>query len=213
MMILIYSGLAGGLRARPGSVPDWNGFLANWNRLDALTGTASAPPVWNMVLTSFLVASGVALLATGVAFLAAYAMVFLDRKGTRIWFWITLATLYFPIEARMLPTFDVTAGLGLTDTLTGLILPILPLALATLVLRQHMRTFPAEVLEAARLDATGPIRFLWDFVLPLSMVPIGAVLVITFMIGWNQYLWPLMVSVENTTGATTSTLFLVAMWL
>ena len=98
----------------------------------------------------------------------------------------------------MLTTFDVAAGLGLTDTLAGLVLPILPLALATLVLRQHMKTIPESYLEAARLDGAGPLRFLWDFVLPLSLAPIGAVLVITFMIGWNQYLWPLLISVDNT---------------
>ncbi|NNE82017.1 MAG: carbohydrate ABC transporter permease [Silicimonas sp.] len=198
LMIVIFSGLAGGLSSRPGSLPDWDGFLANWNRLNELTGNPSAPAVQDMVVSSLLVAGGVAVLTTAVAFLASYAMVFLERRGTRIWFWVTLLTLYFPIEARMLPTFEITAGLGLTDTLTGLVLPILPLALATLVLRQHMKAFPPEYLEAARLDAAGPLRFLWDFVLPLSLVPIAAVLVITFVIGWNQYLWPLIVSVENT---------------
>jgi len=150
-----------------------------------------------MVQTSLLVGLGVALLTTIVALLAAYAMTFFSSKGTRLWFGLTLLTLYFPVEARMLPTFDVTAKLGLINSLPGLILPILPLAVACFFLRQHLKSLPPELQEAARLDGAGPLRFLIDFIVPLSRVPIGAVFVITFIIGWNQYLWPLMISVDN----------------
>ena len=197
-MVFVAAIARGGLGGLWDGTAGWSGLMANIERLQVLTGAAATPSVGEMALTSVLVAVGVACLTSAVAFLAAYAMVFLDRQGTRFWFWVTLATLYFPIEARMLTTFDIAAKLGLIDTLAGLIVPILPLALATLVFRQHLRSFPPEILEAARLDGTGPVRFLFDFVLPLSLVPIGAVLVITFMIGWNQYLWPLMISVDNT---------------
>ncbi len=198
LLVLAAAMTRGGINGLRMSWPSWAGLSANLDRLETLTGAAATPSVGEMAWTSLILASGVAALATAVAFVATYAMVFFERRGTRAWFWITLATLYFPIEARMLPTFDVAADLGLTSTMTGMILPILPLALATLVFRQHLLSFPPELLEAARLDGTGPVKFLVDFVLPLSLVPIGAVMVITFMIGWNQYLWPLMISVDNT---------------
>ena len=132
-----------------------------------------------------------------MAFLAAYALTFVVRSGERLLFFLILATLYFPVEVRMVPTFDVAAQLGLIDTMAGLVLPVLPLAMATFILRQHMRQLPSELLEAARLDGAGVFRFLMDIVLPLSWVPLGAVIVISFVFGWNQYLWPLMISVDN----------------
>lgn len=175
-----------------------SGLSTNVARLAELTGRGTrGPSVADMTTASLAVAAGVALLATVCGFLAAYAMTFLLARA-RFWFSLTLLTLYFPIEARMLPTFDVAVRLGLIDTLTGLVLPILPLALATLIFRQHMKTLPPQLLEAARLDGAGPVRFLRDFVVPLSLVPTGAVLIISFLIGWNQYLWPLMVSIDNT---------------
>lgn len=196
-MVLAGAMTGGGLSGMWNRWPSWSGLHANIARLADMTGAAVTPSVTNMVWTSVALASGVAVLTTAIAFLAAYAMVFLDRRATRVWFWITLATLYFPIEARMLPTFDIAADLGLTNTMAGMVLPILPLALGTLVFRQHLMTFPTEIMEAARLDGAGPLKFLLEFVLPMSMVPIGAVMVITFMVGWNQYLWPLMISLDN----------------
>ena len=88
-------------------------------------------------------------------------------------------------------------SLGLINTMPGLVLPILPLAVATFLFRQHFAVFPREYLEAARLDGAGPLRFLVDFALPLSRAPIMAVMLVTFMVGWNQYLWPLMLSTDN----------------
>lgn len=170
--------------------------------LDQLAGFGAlghaSPTAFDMFLNSVIIATGVAVLAVVVGFLAAYAMTFVLRRGVRVWFSLTLMTLYFPIEARMLQTFDVAVQLGLINSLTGMILPILPLALATLIFRQHMKTLPSELLEAARLDGVGPIGFLRDFVVPLSLLPIAAVLIISFLIGWNQYLWPLMISIDNT---------------
>ncbi len=190
----------GGLRgaATAPSASLWQGLRRNIDRLADLGGQGqTGPSVWDMVATSLMTACGVAVLATACGFLAAYAMTFLLRSGVRFWFSLTLLTLYFPIEARMLPSFDVALRLGLINSLAGLILPILPLALATLIFRQHMRTLPPQLLEAARLDGAGPLRFLRDFVLPLSRVPIGAVFIVSFLIGWNQYLWPLMISIDN----------------
>ncbi|WP_435138289.1 carbohydrate ABC transporter permease [Pseudopelagicola sp. nBUS_19] len=167
--------------------------LLDLNRL----GEANPSP-WDMFANSVAIAGGVAISVVSVGFLAAYAMTFLLRRGGRFWFSLTLLTLYFPVEARMLQTFDVAVHLGLINSLTGLILPVLPLALATFIFCQHMKTLPPQLLEAARLDGAGPIRFLFNIVVPLSLVPIGAVFIISFLIGWNQYLWPLMISIDNT---------------
>lgn len=173
----------------------FSGLLANAERLARLTGGDAT--VRSMIGTSLIIASGVALLTTCIAFLAAFSLTFLETGLARWVFVATLMTLYLPIEARMLPTFDVTLTIGLINTLPGLILPILPIAVATFVFRQHLRTFPPELFEAARLDGAGPIRFLREFAVPLSLPPIFAVLLITFLIGWNQYLWPLMISTDN----------------
>ena len=164
---------------------------------DVIVGNAAGPTLNQMLATSLISGAGVAVATTVVSFLAAYAMTFLKLPGARFWFWLTLLTLYFPVEARMLPTFEVAAQLGLINTHLGLILPVLPLALGTFVFRQHMKTFPPEYLEAARLDGVRSLGFLKDFVVPLSWVPIGAVLVITFVVGWNQYIWPLMIAIDN----------------
>ena len=175
-----------------------SGLTKNFEQLAQLGGPLqTAPSASDMFMNSLITAGGVAVFATLVGILAAYAMTFLLRSGVGFWFSLTLLTLYFPVEARMLQTFDVAVQLGLINSLTGLILPVLPLALSTLIFRQHMRTLPPELLEAARIDGVGPLKFLWDFVVPLSLLPIGAVLIISFLIGWNQYLWPLMISIDN----------------
>ena len=175
-----------------------DGLQSNLDRLARMSNDSEAvPSLAEMLKNSLVAASSVAVISSVVGFLASYSMVFLLGRKARFWFSITLLTLYFPIEARMLQTFDVALKLGLINSWTGLVLPILPLALSTLIFRQHMRTLPPQLLEAARIDGAGPLRFLWDFVAPLSLLPIGAVLIVSFLIGWNQYLWPLMISIDN----------------
>ena len=199
VLVVLSAGTAGGLRGRFGDTSFLDGLSSNLARLARMTGEGGiGPTLGSMLWTSFLIGFGVALLTTTAAFLAAYAMTHFRNKGARAWFGLTLLTLYFPVEARMLPTFDVATKLGLVNTLSGLVLPILPVAVACFFFRQHMKGLPVEVMEAARLDGAGPLRYLRDFVVPMSLVPIGAVFVITFIIGWNQYLWPLMISVDNT---------------
>ena len=201
VLLLLGAVQPGGLRGDiPTSFADVSaGLQANLDRLHYMNSQGEAvPTVTDMLFNSLLTAGSVAFLACAVGLLAAYSMTFLLRRSAKIWFAITLATLFFPVEARMLQTFDIAVDLGLINSLTGLVLPILPLAVATLVFRQHLRMLPPQLLEAARLDGAGPLRFLWDFVLPLSAVPIAAVLIISFLIGWNQYLWPLMISIDNT---------------
>lgn len=202
-MVLLFLGATqpGGLQpSLPTDLGELRGGLAaNIDRLADLSRDGNAAPsAMVMFKTSLFVAMGVACVSSTVGFLAAYAMIFLLKRTASFWFFVTLITLLFPIEARMLPTFDVTVRLGLANSFAGLVLPILPLAMATLIFRQHLRTLPPQLLEAARLDGAGGLRFLRDFAIPLSLVPIAAVFIITFLIGWNQYLWPLMISFDNT---------------
>ena len=113
-------------------------------------------------------------------------------------FWLVLITLLFPLESRFIPTFLVTSELGLINTHIGIILPVLAAALGTFFFRQFFLILPEELLEAALLDGAGPLKFLWDILIPLSFQRAGAIFVVAFMIGWNQYLWPLMISTDDT---------------
>ena len=150
-----------------------------------------------MLKNSLIVSLGVAGLTTLLSLLSAYALVYFRWRLATAVFWVVLATLLFPLESRFIPTFGVTTYLGLINTHLGMILPALALALGTFFLRQFMLTLPNELLEAAVMDASGPFRFFRDIVLPLSLTRAGAVFVIAFMIGWNQYLWPIMISTDE----------------
>ena len=198
VLVILSAGVPGGLRGEFGQATFAEGLRRNLAALDRMTGEGGVgPSLGSMLWTSSLVAFGVALFTTVAAFLAAYAMTHFRDGRARLWFGLTLLTLYFPVEARMLTTFEVATKLGLINSLAGLVLPVLPLAVACFFFRQHMKGLAPEVMEAARLDGAGPFRYLRDFLVPLSWVPIGAVFVITFIIGWNQYLWPLMISIDN----------------
>ena len=170
----------------------------HWATLTRLLAPeANAPGLGRVVYVSTLLAVMVALLSTTLSFLAAFTFVFFRAPFTRFCFWAVIVTLYFPIEARMLQTFDVVAKLGLTSSFAGLALPVLQLALGALFFRQHLKRLPPQVFEAARLDGAGPVRCLWDIALPMSKPQIATIGLVTFIWGWNQYLWPLMVSVDD----------------
>lgn len=171
---------------------------ANYNQILTMkAGFTDQITAWAMLSNSLIVAIGTAASTTLISFLAAYSLVYFRLPAATIIFWITMATLLLPLESRFITTFLVTDALGLINTYTGMILPILALALGTLFFRQLFLTFPEEYLEAAKLDGAGPVRFLLDFIMPLSWRRGGAVFVVTFMIGWNQYLWPLMISTDE----------------
>ena len=152
----------------------------------------------DMIKNSLIIATGVASVTTIVSLCAAYGIVYFKLKAANFMFWTTLATLLLPLESRFITTFLVTDALGLINTHVGMILPVLSVALGTLFFRQLFLSFPNEYLEAAKLDGTGPVRFFTDFILPLSWKRGGAIFIVTFMIGWNQYLWPLMISTDET---------------
>jgi sn-glycerol 3-phosphate transport system permease protein len=112
-------------------------------------------------------------------------------------FWTIFITLMLPVEVRILPTYEVMAQLKLLNTYTGLILPLIASATATFLFRQFFMTVPDELVEAARVDGAGPMKFFWDILLPLSRTNIAALFVILFIYGWNQYLWPLLITTDE----------------
>lgn len=112
-------------------------------------------------------------------------------------FWMIFVTLMLPVEVRIGPTYEVVANLGMLNTYAGLTVPLIASATATFLFRQFFLTVPDELVEAARMDGAGPMRFFKDVLLPLSKTSIAALFVIQFIYGWNQYLWPLLVTTEE----------------
>src|SRR5438093_3222527 len=157
----------------------------------------SAAPVSKMLVNSFVMAVGVALGKIAISILSAFAIVYFRFPGRSFFFWMIFVTLMLPIEVRIIPTFKVAADLALLDSYSGLILPLIASATATFLFRQFFLTIPDELAEAARIDGAGPMRFFWDVVLPLSRSNIAALFVILFIFGWNQYLWPLLVTTDE----------------
>ena len=132
-----------------------------------------------------------------ISILSAYAIVFFRFPLRMVFFWMIFVTLMLPVEVRILPTYKVIVDLGLIDTYTGLTLPLMASATATFLFRQFFLTIPGELVEAARVDGAGPLRFFKDILLPLSRTNIAALFVILFIYGWTQYLWPLLVTNDN----------------
>lgn len=150
--------------------------------------------VFHMLMNSFIMASLIAFGKISSAMISAYAMVYFDFPFKKIIFLIIFSTLMLPVEVRIVPTFQVVASLGLLNTFSGLTLPLIASATATFLFRQFFLTIPKELLEAARMDGAGPWRFFYDMVIPLSKTNIAALFIIMFIYGWNQYLWPLIVT-------------------
>ena len=151
----------------------------------------------DMLVNSFVVAGGFALLKTLISMLAAYALVYFRVPFASLVFGIILVSIFFPIETRVMPTFLVTDQLGLLNSYTGMILPIAASGLGTFLFRQYFQQIPNELLEAAKLDNAGPFRFLADILIPLSVPMIFALFALLFVVGWNQYLWPIMLSTTS----------------
>src|SRR5690606_26740682 len=129
-----------------------------------------------------------------ISITSAFAIVYFRFPLRMFFFWVIFVTLMLPVEVRILPTFEVVANLGLLDSFSGLVIPLIASATATFLFRQFFMTVPHELVEAARIDGAGPLRFFWDVLVPLSATNIAALFVVLFIYGWNQYLWPLLVT-------------------
>jgi len=165
------------------------------------TAKTSGEPVAAMLLNSLVMALVIAAGKILISLPSAYAVVFFRFPLRRLCFWAIFVTLMLPVEVRIIPTYKIAADLSLIDSYGGLTLPLVASATATLLFRQFFMTIPDELVEAAKIDGAGPWRFLIDTVIPLSRTNIAALFVILFIYGWNQYLWPLLVT--NTPSMTT----------
>ncbi len=158
--------------------------------------TAGGVPVGFMMVNSLIMAVGIVVGKITISIISAYAIVYFRFPLRMFFFWMIFMTLMLPVEVRILPTYKVVADLGLLNTYTGLTLPLIASATATFLFRQFFMTVPDEMIEAARVDGAGPIRFFLTILLPLSRTNIAALTVILFIYGWNQYLWPLLITTE-----------------
>lgn len=165
------------------------------NYSDALFSGVNVP-VMRMLANSMVMALGIAIGKIVISILSAYAIVYFRFPFRMFAFWTIFITLMLPVEVRIVPTFEVAADLGLLNSYAGLTLPLIASATATFLFRQFFLTVPDELVEAARIDGAGPIRFFKDILLPLSRTNIAALFVILFIFGWNQYLWPLLITTE-----------------
>jgi len=173
-------------------------MLENYGRmLTQGISTAGAPPVSIMLMNSTIIAIVIAVGKIAISLLSAYAIVFFKFPFRLLAFWTIFITLMLPVEVRIYPTFKVVADLGLLNSYWGLSIPLIASATATFLFRQFFLTVPDELLEAARVDGAGPLKFFWDMLLPLSRTNMAALFVILFIYGWNQYLWPLLVTTDE----------------
>jgi sn-glycerol 3-phosphate transport system permease protein len=156
-------------------------------------GTPVALMMWNSFVMAMIIAVGKIV----ISLMSAYAIVFFRVPFRSFIFWMIFVTLMLPVEVRIIPTLKVVTDLGMLNTMAGLTIPLIASATATLLFRQFFLTIPDELVEAAKIDNAGPVKFFFDVVLPLSTTTIAALFVILFIYGWNQYLWPLLITTDQ----------------
>ena len=182
-------------------VPIWPGshMLENyWTVLvEGYKNRPGTVPLYITLTNSMIMALGVAIGKILISIIAAFAIVYFRFPLRMFFFWAIFVTLMLPVEVRIVPTYGVVAGLGMLDSYPGLIIPLIASATATFLFRQFFLSVPDELTEAARVDGASPMRFFWDILLPMSRTSIAALFVIQFIYGWNQYLWPLLITTKE----------------
>ncbi len=173
-------------------------LLENYSQvLTAGTTTGSKAAVSTMLFNSLVMALAIAIGKIAISIIASFAIVYFRFPLRNFFFWMIFVTLMLPVEVRIIPTFKVVSDLGMLNSYVGLTLPLIASATATFLFRQFFLTVPDELAEAARIDGAGPMRFFADVLLPLSKTSIAALFVIQFIYGWNQYLWPLLITSDE----------------
>jgi sn-glycerol 3-phosphate transport system permease protein len=150
-----------------------------------------------MMKNSLIMALGISVGKIVVSLLAAFAIVFFDFPLKKLCFWSIFITLMLPVEVRIMPTYKVISDLHLLNTYAGLILPMIVSATAVFLFRQFFMSVPREIAEAAQIDGAGPMGFFTEILVPMTRTPIAAMFVIQFIYGWNQYLWPLLITTKQ----------------
>ena len=173
-------------------------FSVNYNEvLNEKGGWSEEVTAFNMFINSFIMALGIASLKVVISAMSAYALVYFRFKLAVPIFWLIFITLLVPLEVRIFPSYKIVSDLGLTNTYTGLILPLVASATATFFFRQFYRTIPDELLESAKLDGANSWRFFVDFLIPLSKTMLDAMFIFMFVYGYSQYLWPLIMTTDE----------------
>jgi sn-glycerol 3-phosphate transport system permease protein len=182
-------------------VPIWPGthLYENYREviLNGYGGKVGSVPLATALLNSMVMALGIVIGKLLISILAAFAIVYFKFPLRMICFWAIFVTLMLPVEVRIVPTYGVVANLGMLDSYAGLIVPLIASATATFLFRQFFLSVPDELAEAARVDGASPMRFFFDILLPMSRTSIAALFVIQFIYGWNQYLWPLLITTKE----------------
>jgi sn-glycerol 3-phosphate transport system permease protein len=173
-------------------------LVANYSQvLTAGSTKGSQAAVSRMLFNSLVMALVIPVGKITISMIASFAIVYFRFRFRYFFFWMIFVTLMLPVEVRIIPTFKVVSDLGMLNTYVGLTLPLIASATATFLFRQFFLTVPDELAEAARIDGAGPLRFFWDVIVPLSKTSMAALFVIQFIYGWNQYLWPLLITSEE----------------
>ncbi|MBE0530316.1 MAG: sn-glycerol-3-phosphate ABC transporter permease UgpE [Rhodospirillales bacterium] len=172
-------------------------FFENYYKALTEGARAVGAPVWLMMANSLVMALGITFGKIVISMLAAFAIVYFRFRFRIFFFWMIFITLMLPVEVRILPTYKVVSDLGMLDNYFGLTIPLIASATATFLFRQFFMTVPDELSEAARVDGAGPMRFFKDILFPMSRTNIAALFVILFIYGWNQYLWPLLITTDE----------------
>jgi sn-glycerol 3-phosphate transport system permease protein len=183
-----------------GTIP----LLPGANAVDTYTGvfeggvaSQMSVPIGVMLTNSMIMALAIAFGKIVISILSAFAVVYFRFPFRVLAFWMIFITLMLPVEVRIVPTFQVIANLNMLNSYTGLTVPLMASATATFLFRQVFLTIPDEMMEAARIDGAGPMKFFRDILLPMSQTNIAALFVILFIYGWNQYLWPILVTTDD----------------
>ena len=172
-------------------------LLPSTRALDNYVAAWRKAQMGRLLLNSAVMALSVAVGKIVISMLSAFAIVYFDFRGKQLVFWMIFVTLMLPVPVRIVSTYEVISTLGWLNTYWGLSVPLMASATGTFLFRQFFQTLPDSLTEAAQLDGAGPLRFLWSFVLPLSRANLAALFVILFVYGWNEYLWPLMVTTQG----------------
>jgi sn-glycerol 3-phosphate transport system permease protein len=182
-------------------VPIWPGthLFENYREVivNGYAGRVGTVPVSVTLMNSMIMALGVVFGKLLISIIAAFAIVYFKFPLRMVFFWAIFVTLMLPVEVRIVPTYGVVANLGMLDSYSGLIIPLIASATATFLFRQFFLSVPDELAEAARVDGASPMRFFFDILLPMSRTSIAALFVIQFIYGWNQYLWPLLITTKE----------------
>jgi len=182
---------------RPMPVLPGSHFIENYTAALTTGVKELGVSVGRMMINSMIMALGITVGKIFISLLSAFAIVYFKFRFRMFFFWLIFFTLMLPVEVRIIPTFKVVADLGMLDNFAGLTLPLIASATATFLFRQVFLAVPDELAEAARVDGAGPLRFFFDILVPMTRTNMAAMFVILFIYGWNQYLWPLLITTDE----------------